>query len=149
MTAEEQERMLAAVGAASVGDLFADIPSQYRDAALHLPPALPEQEVLAHLASLAGQDRTPDEHPCFLGGGFARHFIPSVVPYLTGRGEFTTPYTPYQPEASQGVLQALYEFQTAVCQLTGMEVANSGMYDGATALAEAALMACRVTRRSK
>ena len=148
-TAADQRRMLDVIGVAQVDDLFLDIPSQFRDPPTHLPPALSEHDVLSHLARLADRNWTINSQPSFLGGGFASHFIPSVVPALTSRGEFLTPYTPYQPEASQGILQALFEYQSAVCQLTGMDASNTGMYDGASALAEAALMACRLTRRHR
>ena len=139
--------MLGVVGVGDVDDLFADIPAEYRNAPLDLPDALSEHDVLAHMRGLAAKNASPDETPTFIGGGFARHFVPSVVGAITSRGEFLTPYTPYQPEASQGILQALFEYQTMVCELTGMDASNTGMYDGASALAEAALMACRLTRR--
>ena len=147
MTAEERQRMLAAIGVDAVEDLFTDIPVPYRDPDLSLPSPLSEHDVLKHLIALSARNRPVDSGPSFLGGGFAHHFIPSVVGAIISRGEFLTPYTPYQPEASQGILQALFEYQTAVCQLTGMDVSNTGMYDGASALAEAALMACRLTGR--
>ncbi|MBI4234633.1 MAG: aminomethyl-transferring glycine dehydrogenase subunit GcvPA [Chloroflexi bacterium] len=139
--------MLKAIGVASAEELFADIPVQHRNPKLSLPPALSELELRAELEALARENATPGDYACFLGGGAYRHFIPSVVRAVVSRGEFLTSYTPYQPEVSQGTLQATYEFQSMVCLLTGMEVANAGMYDGATALAEAALMACRVTSR--
>ena len=148
-TDDQRRAMLQAVGVASVDDLFADIPAAYRDPDLALPPPLSELELLQELGALAARNLAPGAAPCFLGGGAYRHFIPSAVSALVSRGEFLTAYTPYQPEVSQGTLQATYEFQSFVCQLTGMEAANAGMYDGATALAEAALMACRVTHRYK
>ncbi len=147
MTEDDRRHMLDVVGVGDVDDLFADIPAEYRNVPLELPQALSEHDVLAHMRELAAHNVAPDETPTFLGGGFARHFVPSVVGAITSRGEFLTPYTPYQPEASQGILQALFEYQTMVCELTGMDASNTGMYDGASALAEAALMACRLTRR--
>jgi glycine cleavage system protein P-like pyridoxal-binding family len=145
----EQRQMLDVVGVGAVDDLFLDIPAQFRNPPTDLPPALSEFEVLNYMADLAAKNRPVRSGPSFLGGGFADHFIPSVVSAIISRGEFLTPYTPYQPEASQGILQALFEYQSAVCQLTGMDVSNTGMYDGASGLAEAALMACRLTRRQR
>ncbi|MSQ11319.1 MAG: aminomethyl-transferring glycine dehydrogenase subunit GcvPA [Dehalococcoidia bacterium] len=143
----QRREMLAAVGVSSEEELFQDIPAPLRNPTLKLPPPLTEMELVRELRALAEQNAVPGEYACFLGGGASRHFIPSVVGALISRGEFTTPYTPYQPEVSQGTLQATYEFQSFICQLTGMEVANAGMYDGASALTEAALMACRATNR--
>lgn len=148
-TEEERRAMLATIGVASAGELFADIPEKFRHPRLSLPPPLSEKELLDELGELARRNANLSEHPCFLGAGSYRHFIPSIVHHVTGRSEFYTSYTPYQAEISQGNLQAIYEFQSLVCLLTGMEVASAGMYDGATALAEAALMACRITRRYK
>ena len=148
-TDSDRQAMLKAIGVADVADLFADIPIQHRDPPLRLPPALSEMEVKEEMGRLASLNADLQHYACFLGGGAYRHFIPSIVWDLAKRSEFLTSYTPYQPEISQGVLQALYEFQSLVCLLTGMEVANAGMYDGATAMAEAALMSCRITRRSK
>ena len=110
---------------------------------------LSELEIQRELGALAGRNRTLGSGPSFLGAGAYHHFIPAIVKSLVTRGEFITAYTPYQAEASQGTLQVIYEFQTLICNLYGMEVANAGMYDGATSLAEAALMACRVTRRER
>ena len=146
-TDDHRRAMLEAVGVPSIDGLFADIPAPYRDPEVALPPALTELELRAELEALAGRNAAPGAYACFLGGGVYRHFIPSVVGAMISRGEFLTSYTPYQPEVSQGTLQATYEFQSMVCELTGMEVANAGMYDGATAFAEAALMACRITHR--
>jgi len=139
--------MLDAIGVASVEDLFADIPAAVRASGWDVPPPLAEQEVRAELARLAGRNRIPQVS--FLGAGVYRHLIPSVVGEVIGRPEFATSYTPYQPEVSQGTLQSIYEFQSLICELTGMEVATASHYDGATATAEAALMACRLTRRSR
>ena len=138
--------MLDAVGVGSVDDLFADIPASVRARPWEVPPPLVEQEVRAELARLAGRNRIPEVS--FLGAGVYRHLVPSVVGEVIGRPEFATSYTPYQPEVSQGTLQSIYEFQSLICELTGMEVATASHYDGATATAEAALMACRLTRRN-
>lgn len=147
-TDAERKAMLDAIGVSEVDELFQDIPREHRNPVLHLPPALAELEVKAEMRRLAAENASVQDWPCFLGGGAYHHFIPSVVWDLAKRSEFLTSYTPYQPEISQGVLQGLFEFQSLVCLLTGMEVANAGMYDGATAMAEAALMACRITRGS-
>ena len=146
-TAADRERMLAAIGVASVDDLFADIPTADRAHHFELPAPLAEQEVRAELARLAGRNRIPAVS--FLGAGVYRHLVPSVVSEVIGRAEFSTSYTPYQPEVSQGTLQSIYEFQSLICELTGMEVATASHYDGATATAEAALMACRLTGRHR
>ena len=146
-TEADRALMLEAVGVESVEDLFADIPAAVRAGAWEVPPPLAEQEVRAELARLAGRNRIPEVS--FLGAGAYRHLIPSVVGEVIGRPEFATSYTPYQPEVSQGTLQSIYEFQSLICELTGMEVATASHYDGATATAEAALMACRLTRRSR
>jgi len=143
----DRARMLDAVGVASVEDLFADIPAGVRACAWAVPPPLVEQEVRAELARLAGRNRIAEVS--FLGAGAYRHLIPSVVGEVIGRSEFATSYTPYQPEVSQGTLQSIYEFQSLICELTDMEVATASHYDGATATAEAAMMACRLTRRSR
>jgi glycine dehydrogenase subunit 1 len=146
-TDADRERMLAAIGVASVDELFADIPASVRPTSFELPPPMVEQQVRAELARLAGLNRIPEVS--FLGAGAYRHLIPSVVWEVIGRSEFSTSYTPYQPEVSQGTLQSIYEFQSLICELTGMEVATASHYDGATATAEAALMACRLTRRDR
>ena len=146
-TAADRERMLAAIGVASVDDLFADIPASVRATRFDLPEPLSEQEVRAELSRLAGRNRIP--RVSFLGAGVYRHLVPSVVSEVIGRAEFSTSYTPYQPEVSQGTLQSIYEFQSLICELTGMEVATASHYDGATATAEAALMACRLTGRHR
>jgi len=146
----ERRDMLAAIGAKSLDDLFADIPQSVKDAALFdLPEHLSEMEVERELAVLASENLNCGNAPCFLGAGAYRHHVPAALDYIIQRGEFLTSYTPYQPEISQGTLQAVYEFQTQVALMTGMEVANASMYDGATACAEAAAMACRVTKRDK
>ncbi len=148
-TQDDRRAMLAAIGVESVDDLFADIPEGYGKATLDLPAPLSELELRRELQALSELNLVPGRAPCFLGGGAYDHFVPAVVSHVISRGELATAYTPYQPEVSQGTLQAIFEFQSLVCQLMGMEVANSGMYDGASALAEAALMACRVTGRER
>ena len=144
-TTADREAMLAAIGVSSVDDLFADIPAAVRPASFAIPPGLTEQEVRTELLRLAGRNHTPEVS--FLGAGAYRHLVPAAVMEVIGRSEFATAYTPYQPEVSQGTLQSIYEFQSLVCELTGMDVASASHYDGATATAEAALMACRLTHR--
>jgi len=143
-------RMLGRIGVGSLEELFVEIPASVRlKRPLDLPPALAEGELVRELKVLAGRNATPENHISFLGGGAYQHFIPAAVDQLISRSEFYTAYTPYQPEISQGTLQAIFEFQTLICQLTGMEVANASMYDGASACAEAALMTVRLTKRRK
>jgi len=150
LTDADRAEMLSAIGANSVDDLYCDVPKRaLLDGTVDLPAHQGELEVERSLAALAAKNLSPSTAPCFLGAGAYRHHIPATVDYMVQRGEFLTAYTPYQPEISQGTLQALYEFQTQVALLTGMEVANASMYDGATACAEAVLMAGRVTRRNK
>ncbi|GAB3445913.1 aminomethyl-transferring glycine dehydrogenase subunit GcvPA [Insolitispirillum peregrinum] len=153
LTADDRRAMLAAIGVASVEDLFRDLPASARiqdpAAAFDLPDHRGEWEIEQALSALAGQNLSAATAPSFLGAGAYRHHTPASLDYLIQRGEFLTAYTPYQPEVSQGTLQALFEFQTQVAMITGMEVANASMYDGATACAEAAAMACRVTKRKK
>ena len=149
-TPADTAEMLKQIGAASIDDLFAPIPEGLRlKRPLDIPPALPEQELLAHLQALAGRNRTFDAGRCFLGAGAYNHFVPAVVDALFSRGEFLSAYTPYQAEASQGTLQHIFEFQTMMCDLTGMDVANASHYDGATALQEAVAMAIDKTERKK
>ena len=148
-TQDEQTQMLSSLGLNSIDELFRDIPEAFRNPGLALPEPLSELEIQQELAGLASLNRPLGSGPSFLGAGSYHHFIPSIVKALVTRGEFLTAYTPYQAEASQGTLQVIFEFQTLVCNLYGMEVANAGMYDGATSLAEAVLMACRVTQRNK
>ncbi len=147
-TPEEIREVLAAAGAKSLDDLFRSIPERLRlRRPLDVAPALDEIALFAEMRRLAGLNQT--EHPPFIGAGAYPHHVPPAVDQLLLRGEFFTAYTPYQPEVSQGTLQALFEWQTFVCLLTGLEVANASMYDGASATAEAALMASRVTGRRK
>lgn len=145
-TDADRKAMLDAIGVKSAAELFEDIPARYLNPALNLPLPLSELELRREIESMARQNAVPGEYACFLGAGSYHHYIPAVVRQIASRGEFMTSYTPYQPEVAQGTLQATYEFQTLVCQLTGMEVANAGMYDGSTSLAEAALMAARITK---
>ncbi len=142
--------MLAAIGAASVDELFADLPADRRLAALpNLPLHMSEPAVARRLGALAARNTPAGSVPFFVGAGAYRHHVPATVDHLIQRSEFLTSYTPYQPEIAQGTLQVLFEFQTQVARLTGMEVANASMYDGSTALAEAVLMAHRITKRDK
>ena len=143
----DQAEMLRTIGVDSVNDLFLDIPEEFRNPALNLSEPLSELEIQKELSGLASKNRALNSGPSFLGAGSYHHFIPSIVKSLITRGEFLTAYTPYQPEVSQGTLQVIYEFQTLIANLYDMEVANAGMYDGATSLAEGVLMACRVTQR--
>lgn len=149
-TEEDVRQMLAAIGVASVEDLFCEVPPAVRlQRPLQLGEALAESDLLRELQVLAARNATAADYSSFLGGGAYNHFIPAVVDQLTSRSEFYTAYTPYQPEISQGTLQAIFEFQTLICQLTGMDQANASMYDGASACAEAVLLAARATRRRK
>ncbi len=148
-TSDDVRAMLARIGAKSVEDLFAPIPAELRlDRPLDIPPAMSEQELTRHLHRLAGRNRSASDTVCFLGGGAYDHFIPSVVDAVAGRGEFYTAYTPYQAEASQGTLQAVFEYQTLMCQITGLDVANASLYEGGSAVAEAMLMALGISGRA-
>jgi glycine dehydrogenase subunit 1 len=148
-TTEDIAQMLQATGARSLEDFFSVIPAQCRrDRPMVLPEPLTEWELNAHIDELAGRSAAAPEAKVFLGAGSYEHFIPATVNFVTSRSEFVTSYTPYQPEMSQGTLQAIFEYQSLASRLLGMEVANASMYDGASALAEALLMAARVTRRS-
>ena len=141
-TAREQSEMLHAVGAATLEDLLTPVPEQVRlKRPLDLPAALPEPDIKRLMTAMAERNSDLDHYPSFLGAGSYEHILPSVVPHLMKRSEFYTSYTPYQPEISQGMLQAIYEYQTMVCQLTGMDVSNASLYDGSTAVVEAALLA--------
>jgi len=146
-TPDEIREMLAAIGVSSIDELFAPIPVELRCTTFNLPVGMSEFETFEKLQAIAADNRR--NLTLFIGGGFYDHSIPAVVDHLSGRSEFYTAYTPYQPECSQGTLQALFEYQTAICRLTGLDVSNASLYDGATALAEAALMAMRSTSRSK
>jgi glycine dehydrogenase subunit 1 len=145
-TPEQIREMLAVIGKAGIEELFEPIPQALRAKSFNLPAGMSEQELLVQLQETAACDRHLLN---FIGGGYYDHHIPAVVDHLSGRAEFYTAYTPYQPECSQGTLQALFEYQTAICRLTGMEVSNASLYDGGTALAEAAMMALRITGRNR
>lgn len=146
-TKEEKEQMLRICGVETIDDLFRDIPEQLKPASFDLPEGRSEVEVLSYLRSLAEQNYS--HLISFLGGGFYEHFIPAAVDALASRSEFYTAYTPYQPEVSQGTLQAIYEYQSDICRLTDMDVANASLYDGGTALYEACQMALRITGRER
>jgi glycine dehydrogenase subunit 1 len=147
-TSADQQAMLAAIGVSSIEELFAQVPAELRRARpLDLPPALSELELAQHLGQLAAQNTHIGEKVCFLGGGAYDHFVPAVVDAIAGRGEFYTSYTPYQPEVAQGNLQVMFEYQTLICQLTGMDVSNASLYDGGSAAVEAVLLAMSVTGR--
>ena len=145
-TEADRARMLERVGVADLEALFADLPAALRDPAIDLPPALTEPELIALLEERAAENGAPSR-PNFLGAGAYQHSIPAVTAHLSGRSEFVTAYTPYQPEISQGTLQSAFEYQSVVCELTGMDVSNTGLYDVASATAEACLLAVRATRR--
>ncbi len=147
-TPADQRAMLDAIGAASIDELFALIPAELRiNRELNIPPALTELELTAHVGALAAKNVAAGQKACFLGGGSYDHFVPAVVDYVGSRSEFYTSYTPYQPEASQGNLQAFFEYQTLICQLTGMDVSNASLYDGGSAATEAVLMCMHATGR--
>ena len=147
-TPDDVRVMLGALGLDSLDDLFDMIPAEFRlGRPLDIPPALGELELTAHMVALASKNQGVDTKPCFLGGGAYDHFVPAVVDALASRGEFFTAYTPYQAEASQGTLQATFEYQTLITQLTGMDLSNASLYDGGSAVAEAVMMAIGVTGR--
>src|SRR3990167_2997239 len=145
---EDRKKMLADIGVEDVMALFKNVPAELLHKDLpDLPEGMSEQEVNHHVTALAAENIIPGAG--FMGGGAYNHFIPSVVPHLAGRSEFYTAYTPYQPEISQGVLQAIYEYQTFMCRLTGMDVTNASMYDGSSATAETCIMAANITSRGE
>jgi glycine dehydrogenase subunit 1 len=147
-TPAQQKEMLAVIGASSIEDLLVRIPPKARlSRPLNLPPAMAETELVRHLQRMAGLNAGTDDYACFLGAGSYDHTIPSPINHLISRGEFFTAYTPYQPEASQGTLRSIFEYQTMMAELTGLDVANASIYDGASSLAEATLMAHSVTGR--
>jgi glycine dehydrogenase subunit 1 len=149
LTREDRSVMLEKTGTPSIDALFDDVPKSARDVAFDLPPHAGELVVERHMALLARRNVAAGDKPFFCGAGAYRHHVPASVDHLIQRSEFLTSYTPYQPEIAQGTLQVLFEFQTQVAMLTGMEVANASLYDGSTASAEAVLMACRVTKRDR
>lgn len=150
ITAAERQRMLEAVGVQQIEALFDDVPASARlERPLDLGRGMSEMELVRHVTRLAARNTPASSLVSFAGAGCYDHYVPAVVDHVIRRPEFFTAYTPYQPEASQGTLQAIYEYQTMICELTGADVANASMYDGATALVEAALMACRVTGRDR
>jgi glycine dehydrogenase subunit 1 len=150
LTDEDRDEMLETIGVASVDELFRDIPDGVRlRRPLALEPALSEQEIVAHLSELAGQNAHTGSELSFLGAGIYDHYVPAFVDAMLARGEFLTAYTPYQPEMSQGVLQAIFEYQTVICELTGMDVSNASGYDGPTVTADACYVAKHATGRSK
>src|SRR5215469_6150335 len=141
-TPEDQQAMLETLGLSTLEDLLAPVPENVRlRRPLDLPPALSEPDLKRLLYGMAAKNKNLDSTLSFLGAGTYDHAIPSVVPHLQRRSEFVTSYTPYQPEVSQGMLQAIYEFQTMLCQITGLDIANASLYDGATAVVEAVLLA--------
>src|SRR5919201_2828662 len=143
----DRQRMLAALGITDVDELFADIPAELRASPLRLPEPEPELDLMARLTELAGRNRT--DLISFLGAGVYRHWTPPVVDQILLRGEWYTAYTPYQPEVSQGTLQSIYEYESLLAELTGMDVVSASHYDGAAATAEAGVMACRHTMRAR
>src|SRR6266699_2299115 len=150
LTERDREEMLAAIGVNSVAELFRDIPTGVRfERELDLEPALSEQELSRHLGELAARNVDTSRELSFLGAGIYDHYVPAVVDTVLQRGELLTAYTPYQPEMSQGVLQAIFEYQTAVCELTGMDVSNASGYDGTTVAADACFVAKHATGRAK
>ncbi|MDQ0158609.1 aminomethyl-transferring glycine dehydrogenase subunit GcvPA [Alkalibacillus salilacus] len=150
MTDEDRQAMLKTIGVSSSDELFADIPEPVRfTGELNIKPAKSEFELKKEMAGLAEQNSHTQSHTSFLGAGVYEHYIPSIVDHVISRSEFYTAYTPYQPEISQGELQAIFEFQTMICEMTGMEVANSSMYDGGTALAEAVNLSAGQTKKKK
>lgn len=150
MTETDRKEMLEAIGVESIDDLFADIPESVRyKGKYNIKAQKPETELFRELSQLAAKNKDVKTNVSFLGAGVYDHYIPAIVDHVISRSEFYTAYTPYQPEISQGELQAIFEFQTMICELTGMDVANSSMYDGGTALAEAALLAAGQTKKKK
>ncbi len=148
VTKADREYMLKEIGVSTMRDLFSDVPEQvYLDRKLNLEQALPEMELIKKIRFMAEKNSDINHYACFLGAGAYDHFIPAAIGQLLSRQEFYTAYTPYQPEISQGTLQAIFEYQTMICELTGMDVSNASMYDGATALTEAAILASEAIKR--
>lgn len=149
MTETDKKEMLSSIGVSSFEDLLKGIPASLRNPKINVPEALSELEVQNLMKAIGAHNANIKEYSSFLGGGAYEHFIPAALPTIVGRGEFATAYTPYQPEASQGTLQAIYEYQSLMAELTGMDISNGSHYDGATSLAEAGLLACKHTDRNK
>src|SRR5690349_18883303 len=149
-TEQDRQEMLATIGAKTIDELFREIPEELRlKGPLNLPPRLDEAALYQDLRRIAGKNANMTQYSCFLGAGIYDRFIPATVGAVISRGEFLTAYTPYQPELSQGYLQTIYEFQSMVAELYGMDIANASMYDGATAMAEAAILSHGVKGRTK
>ncbi|MDD3399036.1 MAG: aminomethyl-transferring glycine dehydrogenase, partial [Candidatus Methanomethylophilaceae archaeon] len=146
--AMDQSEMLALLGLQDVSELFSDVPTAVRRG-LELPDGLSEMEVVDRITSILAKNATAADMPCFLGGGAYLHYVPAAVEHIISRSEFYTSYTPYQPEISQGMLQSLFEYQSLVCEITAMDAANSSMYDGSTALGEAARMCRRLHKGNR
>ena len=150
LTDADRAEMLAAIGVSSIDELFEQIPPGVRfDRELDVPPELPEQELVRHLTELAERNAHTGVELSFLGAGIYDHYVPAVVDVLLSRGEFLTAYTPYQPEMSQGVLQAIFEYQSVICELTGMDVSNASGYDGCTVAADACFVAKHTSDRAR
>ena len=145
-TSSDRAQMLAAVGVSRIEDLFLDVPESCRFPELCLPAPMSEMEIMAELQAVSEENLDAAHYPCFLGAGAYHHYVPRVVDAVISRSEFYTAYTPYQPEVSQGTLQSVFEYQSMICALTGMDVANASHYDGATATAEAVIMALSVAK---
>ena len=148
-TPAERDAMLSRIGVSTIDQLFEDLPAEHYRPDLDLPPGLSELETWQLLRKLSETNLDLERHPSFLGAGAYRHFVPAAIGHLISRGEFLTSYTPYQPEVSQGTLQAVYEWQSIVCALTGMDISNASVYDAGTGTGEAARMACALTRRRR
>ncbi|HOO32237.1 MAG TPA: aminomethyl-transferring glycine dehydrogenase subunit GcvPA [Thermotogota bacterium] len=148
-TEEEIKEMLERIGVSEIDELFNELPAEKRISGLRLPDGMSESDVSRKLKEMAERNADLDDYSVFMGGGVYNHLIPHAIAHIVERGEFLTAYTPYQAEVSQGSLQMFYEFQSMICELTGMEVANSSMYDGGTACAEAMLMSCNIKRKGK
>ncbi|MDD4543626.1 MAG: glycine dehydrogenase, partial [Clostridia bacterium] len=150
VTDKDREQMLKKCNAGSIEQLFTDIPDKVRlKEPLKLPKAKSEMELIKYMQSLSSMNSNTDDYACFLGAGAYDHYIPSVISHLISRQEFFTAYTPYQPEISQGTLTAIFEYQTMICELTGMDVSNASMYDGASALAEACVIASSASKKKQ
>src|SRR5438093_9189392 len=149
-TPSQQREMLATIGVESIEDLLSRIPTKARlSRPLNVPAAMAESDLVRHLRRMAARNANADDFACFLGAGSYDHTVPSPINHLISRGEFFTAYTPYQPEASQGTLRSIFEYQSMMAELTGMDVANASLYDGASSVAEAALMAHAATDRAE